>query len=146
MEKSKINFIIDVLMTLCMAALAGIGFLVNYVLITGKERIVAYGRRVELYFLGMDRHQWGAIHFYLGLALLGLLVLHVVLHWRVIVGIYRRLVGSAVVRKALALIFTLTVLLLLSFAVFAKPRVEEESGFLGKGKAAPVSGLRRRGR
>jgi len=146
MDKSKLNFIIDALMTLLMAALAGIGFLVKYVLITGKERIAVYGRRVELYFLGMDRHEWGAIHYYLGLALAALVILHVVLHWPAIVGVYRRLIPARLARNAVAILFTLTVLFLLAFALLARPRVEEESGLHGKGSFGPRPGLRRIGR
>jgi len=37
-NKSKLNFVIDAVMFLVLMAMAGLGFLMNYVLIPGKER------------------------------------------------------------------------------------------------------------
>tara|TARA_R110002033_G_scaffold38827_3_gene78300 strand:+ start:2890 stop:3105 length:216 start_codon:yes stop_codon:yes gene_type:complete len=45
-----------------MSAVVGIGFLIKYTLISGKERNVIYGKNVELSLFGMDRHEWGYIH------------------------------------------------------------------------------------
>ncbi len=53
MSKSRAHFIIDAAMLLCGAALAGIGFLMKFVLIPGKERFVVYGRNVDLFFLAL---------------------------------------------------------------------------------------------
>ena len=66
MKKSTINFIIDVLMFICMAAVAGIGFLIKYTLISGRESWIVYGDKVDLYFLGIYRHEWGTIHLIIG--------------------------------------------------------------------------------
>ncbi|MBU0567408.1 DUF4405 domain-containing protein, partial [bacterium] len=85
-DKSKVNFVIDALMFLCMMAITGTGFLMKFVLIPGQERWVKYGRNVELLLLGIDRHEWGAIHLVLGFILLGLLVIHIILHWKMILG------------------------------------------------------------
>ncbi|MEJ5330464.1 MAG: hypothetical protein WHT07_09960 [Desulfobaccales bacterium] len=59
MNRAKLNFVIDALMFLCMAAIAGLGFLMKYVLVPGRETPLLYGRRVDLFFLGLDRHAWG---------------------------------------------------------------------------------------
>ena len=59
MAKSKLNLIIDVFMLLCMAAIAGIGFLIKYVLVPGFRRWEIYDRNVDLSFWGMDRYEWG---------------------------------------------------------------------------------------
>lgn len=40
-----------------MAAITGIGFLIQFTLISGQKRSLVYGENVELYFRGMDRHQ-----------------------------------------------------------------------------------------
>ena len=56
MKKSKINFIIDFLMFIFMFAIAGIGFLIKYFLIPGKERWIKYGSNVDLFLFEMDRH------------------------------------------------------------------------------------------
>ena len=52
MNKGKLNFPIDALMFLAMSAIAGLGFLVKYVLLPGRESTIKYGRRVELACLG----------------------------------------------------------------------------------------------
>ena len=95
MNKAKLNFVIDALMFLCMAAIAGLGFLMKYVLLPGRESTIKYGRRVELSLLGLDRHDWGAIHLYLGFFLLTLLMLHIVLHWQMIPGLFAKLVANS---------------------------------------------------
>lgn len=38
---------------------------------------------------GLSRHEWGAIHFWIALALLAILALHLFLHWRWIYGVVR---------------------------------------------------------
>ena len=96
-DKSKVSFVIDALMFLCMMAIAGIGFLMKFVLIPGKERWVKYGRNVDLYLLGMDRHEWGTIHLVIGFILLGLLVLHIILHWKMILAMYHRFIGLSLI-------------------------------------------------
>ena len=55
-NKVKLNFVIDALMFLCMAAIAGMGFLMKYVLLPGRESTIKYGRRVDLSLFGLYRH------------------------------------------------------------------------------------------
>jgi len=52
MEKSKLNLVIDALLLLCLAAIAGIGLLIKYVLVPGYQRWEIYGRNVSLFLLG----------------------------------------------------------------------------------------------
>ncbi|MHC4076764.1 MAG: DUF4405 domain-containing protein [Planctomycetota bacterium] len=63
MKRAKLNLIIDALLLLCLAGIAGIGFLIKYVLVPGYQRWEIYGRNVSLFLWGLDRHQWGTIHF-----------------------------------------------------------------------------------
>ena len=98
MKKSKLNLVIDALLLLCVAAIAGIGLLIKYVLVPGYQRWEIYDRNVDLFFWGLDRHQWGTIHLATGIVFLALLVLHVVLHWSMIVGIYRQLIPNSFAR------------------------------------------------
>ena len=82
MDKSKLNFVIDALMFLCLMAMAGLGFLMKYVLPSGRDAWAKYGSNLQLSWLGWDRHDWGDIHLYLAFTLLTLLVLHIILHWQ----------------------------------------------------------------
>ena len=105
MKKSTINFIIDVLMFICMAAVAGIGFLIKYTLISGRESWIVYGDKVDLYFLGIYRHEWGTIHLIIGFVLLALVALHVILHWKLIVSLYNRMFQGKLVRRIITVVF-----------------------------------------
>ena len=125
MDKNKWNFIIDAAMFLVMTAIAGLGFLMKYVLLNSRERIAVYGRPVDLTFLGLDRHAWGAIHLYLAFGLMALLVLHIVLHWKLIVSLYRRLVADARVRFAAAVVFVVLGALLFAGPLLVKPIISE---------------------
>ncbi len=125
MKKSKINLIIDALLLVCMAAIAGIGLLMRNVLIPGYQRWEIYGRNVELYFWGLDRHQWGTIHFIIALVLLGLLILHIVLHWTMILGIYHRLIPSVRARWITAIILLALTMALVLFSFVVRPDIYE---------------------
>lgn len=138
MNRAKLNFVIDVLMFLCMAAIAGLGFLMKYVLVPGRETPLIYGRRVDLSFLGLDRHDWGAIHLYLGFVLLALLALHIVLHWQMIPGLFARLVGNGRKRRLIGLAYVVLAAVLLLFPFFIRPEVKE--GGAGQGRRFGASG------
>ena len=118
-------------MFVCMALITSIGFLIKFTLITGRESWKIYGENVDLLFWGMDRHQWGTIHLYIGLILLGLLILHIYLHCKMIVELYHQLIKSPRTRK-ISLCILLIVCILLLIAPFAvNPKVVEHTN--GKG-------------
>jgi hypothetical protein len=130
-DKPKLNFIIDALMFLVMMAMAGLGFLMNYVLIPGRESWIKYGRKVNLTLLGWDRHDWGDLHLYLGFTLLGLLVLHIILHWKQIVGLFQRFIPPER-RTLVLLVFVLFAMLLIYFPFLVTPEVGELGRGLGR--------------
>ena len=134
MTKSKLNLIIDGLLLLCMASIAGIGLLMKYVLVPRYQRFEIYGRNVELFFWGFDRHQWGTIHLAIGLVFIALLFLHVVLHWEIIVTIYRKLVPAPLMRNIIAAILIGLTALLIAFPCFVKPKVREAGHREGPGR------------
>ncbi len=125
MSKSKINFLIDSLMFLCMAAIAGIGLLMKIVLIPGEDRWIKYGGNFEIYIFNMDRHEWGTIHLIVALILLGLLLLHIILHWKLIVCLFRQLIKTGPVRKLITIVFVLISIFLFLFAFIVKPEMGE---------------------
>jgi len=135
MNKARLNLLIDIVMTVLMAAIGGLGFLIHWVLIPGEERPAVYGSRVDLYWLGLDRHAWGDVHLGLGIALLALLVLHVALHWGQVVGIWRRMVASGAARIVLALGLLVLVAALMAFPAFIQPEVTEGGRGEGRGRS-----------
>ena len=68
MKRWKWNYLIDAGLFICMMAIAGIGLLMKYVVLPGREVNLIYGNQTDLLFLGLDRHQWGSIHFIISLS------------------------------------------------------------------------------
>lgn len=128
MERSKVNLVIDALMFFCVMAMTGIGLLVKFVLLPGKDTWAVYGRKVELFLFGMERHQWGTIHMIIAFVFLGLTVLHIILHWKMILSLYPRLIRSRVARRIIAVIIVIGGLFFVVFPFVLKPEVQEVEG------------------
>ncbi len=75
MKKNDWKYFLDALLFVDLCSVAAIGFLMAFVIPSGKAP------DANKFFMGLHRHDWGDIHFYLALLLLGLLVLHVWLSW-----------------------------------------------------------------
>ena len=127
MKKSTVNFAIDVALSILMASVVGIGFLMKYVLIPGQDRRAVYGGNVDLSVLGLGRHEWGYIHFVMGYALLALVIIHVILHWDVMLAMYRRLIHPRGVRIALAMLLLLLCTALVVIPFFINPVVKDSA-------------------
>lgn len=110
-------------MFICMAAVAGIGFLIKYTLISGRESWIVYGDKVDLYFLGIYRHEWGTIHLIIGFVLLALVALHVILHWKLIVSLYNRMFQGKLVRRIITVVFIAICALFIIVPFLIKPDV-----------------------
>lgn len=124
-EKSKINFIVDACMFVCMMPLAGIGFLMKFVLIPGKDRMAVYGSNVDLFFLGLDRHEWGTIHLWIAFILLALLTAHIMLHLRWISALLGKLIVDRKKQVIAAVTFIVLCFFLLVFPLLIKPEVRD---------------------
>jgi len=113
--KAKLNFVIDIIMFVLIGLLAGLGLLIKYVLLSGTERWLIYERNVELTYMGLDRHQWGNIHLWIAIALVAFLVLHIILHWNMIVCLYKKLMGNKTSRIVCGSVFSIITLLFVVF-------------------------------
>jgi len=89
-RKNTINLLIDLITTLVMLAMIASGLVVRYVLPTGSG---GRGGGRGLVLWGLDRHDWGDMHFWLAVAVGALLVLHVALHWRWVCANVRQVLG-----------------------------------------------------
>ena len=121
-NKTKLNFIIDILLLLVMSAIAGIGFLIKYVLLTGEQKWIKFGANIDQTFLGLDRHGWGYIHLVLGFICIGLLILHIVFHWKPIVSMYKHYFNRLKRKNLITTIFLVFCLLLIVIPFFVKPK------------------------
>jgi hypothetical protein len=122
-NKTKINLVIDAIMLVLLMAIAGLGFLIKYVLIPGYKRNTLYPGDVELYFLGLDRHEWGSIHLWLSFVFIALMMLHIVLHWKMISCIFGQMVKGKASRVLVALCTGIMALFLALAPFFVKPDV-----------------------
>lgn len=120
---SKLNLSIDIVLLLLLMPMAGIGFLIKYVLVPGIQRNERYGSDVELEFWGLTRHQWGSIHLIISIIFLVLLLLHIVLHWKMIVGIFKRMIPHKVSRALSAILIACVSFLCIAFPLFVKPEI-----------------------
>ncbi len=75
MRRDTLNFVVDLLALIAMMGLIATGLVQRYLLPPASRG----GRGLALW--GLDRHEWGDIHFWIAVALGALLVLHVALHW-----------------------------------------------------------------
>ena len=83
--RTSTNFWLDVISLVVMIALAATGGLIHFVLPAGS------GHFYELF--GWNRHDIGQVHFYLAVAAIGLLALHVLLHWSWVCCVVGKAVG-----------------------------------------------------
>jgi hypothetical protein len=141
MDKLKINFVIDALMFLCLMAIAGLGLLMKYILPPGREVVLRYGRNVDLTWLGWDRHDWGVVHLYLAFGLLTILVIHLILHWSMIVSLFARLLPDPRRRHRVALVFLVVSLLLIYFPFLITPEEVERGRGRGGGRQRSEVGI-----
>jgi hypothetical protein len=81
MKRPNVNFTVDSLGFAAFVLLTATGVLMRYVLPPGS------GRRAVIW--GLDRHGWGDLHFWIAVAFLLILALHLVLHWRWVVSVLR---------------------------------------------------------
>lgn len=99
------NFCLDGVLAALAGALLSTGLLLKFVLPGCRSGSV----------LGMDRHAWGEVHFWLSLAMLAALTLHLIWHRAWIAACWRRFVGSGRSVKSLALVALLVTVIVLPF-------------------------------
>jgi hypothetical protein len=121
MRRPTLNFVVDAAAFVGFVFLVSTGVLMRYVLPPGS------GKRAVVW--GLDRHEWGALHFWIAAAFLVVLAFHLVLHGKWILSVLhgRPREGSGG-RMALGLVGLLAVL-----ALAAAPLVSpvERSGNAG---------------
>lgn len=130
MSKAKLNFYIDTLFFVCLTLLISTGFLLRYTLPAGSGRISGGGQgrsamnKTITLLWGLDKHQWGDIHFWIAVFLMLLLLAHLYLHWRWIVCMVKGQDCEASGFRALLGIAAAVGLLLTAFSPLMSTTVE----------------------
>jgi len=125
MKKSILNFIIDAIMFLLMGLLTGIGLLIKYVLLSGEDRWIKYGKNVDISFWDLDRHEWGRIHLIVAIILIVFLFLHIILHWKMIVCLCKSLISGKTIRVITVLAFVVVTVILVIFPFLIQTKVDQ---------------------
>lgn len=86
MKRAPLNLLVDALAAGFLVGMLATGYVIRYPLPRGTHSF--------LRLWGMDRHQWGEIHFWLSMGLLVVLIVHLVLHWQWVVSMLKRHVGG----------------------------------------------------
>ena len=109
----KTNIFIDLAMFIAMVVTSLSGIVIR--IIAPLRRTLTEGPIHDMaswFFKVWNRRTWGNIHLWAGVAVLLLLVVHLVCHWSVIDGFFKKYIGNAVARWTLYVV--LMALLLLS--------------------------------
>lgn len=85
MSRTLLNIIIDILATLSFLGMIATGYLLRFPLPPGSNKTHM--------LWGLTRHQWGDIHFWISLALLLIMLVHLALHWNWIVTVIGKRCG-----------------------------------------------------
>ena len=136
-KRADINFILNALLFLSLSVITGIGLLIKYNLVPGSQRRLIYGGNVDLFFLGLDRHEWGEIHLIVGYVFFVLSLLHIVLHWKAVVHAYHRILKWPAIRIVIALVFAIICALIIFMPLLVEPEVVK-GGSHGEGHAAVI--------
>ncbi len=122
-NKSKINLVIDAVMLVLLMAIAGLGFLIKYVLVPGFKRNALYTSDVELYFMELTRHEWGSIHLWLSFVFLALIILHIIMHWKMITCIFKQMITGRASRAVIAVFIVIVTVFFALTPFYVKPQV-----------------------
>lgn len=131
MKKTDWQYLVDTLLFLCIVGIVFIGLLMGFVLPKGPSALES-----AKYFLGLHRHQWGNIHFYLSIAFTVLVIIHLIFSWKWIKSksrqIFKKGWNSMLTVTALASILVLTIF----WALYPRyPDAYEEYGVRAGAKA-----------
>jgi hypothetical protein len=136
--KSRTHFWLDLLTAFVFAAMVGTGVLQRWVLPRGSSR-------VGLTWLGLERHDWADIHFWLATLILALVILHLALHWSWVRTCWSRFLGSLRAPLTWLVLLALLVLVLLPLAIPPRTGVLGDTGWR-EDDARTGQGIHGRGR
>lgn len=127
MKRTHFNALVDAAAMLAFMLLASTGFVLQHQLPPGSGELAGRGmgrgamqRSIELLW-GATRHEWGVIHYWIAWALVLILSVHLVLHWKWIVCMIKGTKSEASGwRFALGLFSFVVVTVLLSLPLVSK--------------------------
>ncbi|MFH1688913.1 MAG: DUF4405 domain-containing protein [Candidatus Eisenbacteria bacterium] len=131
MKRTSANFLVDSVALAALVLLAATGALIRYVLPAGSGHTSA--------LWGLDRHEWGHIHFWIAVVFGVATVVHLVLHWGWITCVVRGDSEEKSKGRVIAALAVLLALVVLAAAPFLGTVEEIEDGRRG-GRAGEHEG------
>ena len=119
MNKLNIIKLIDIAAFISFIFVISTGVLLRYVLPTRS------GRTFEL--MGMNRHEWGDLHFQITVIFLLILAIHLVIHWKFFFSLFQGKVNSTSAYRIVLGIVALLAILALAIAPFVVPMEHSET-------------------
>ncbi|MGV7222214.1 MAG: DUF4405 domain-containing protein [Nitrospinales bacterium] len=143
MKRSELNFIVDAIALVGVVALTSTGLMIRFILPPFQGGRGKYTSPMMLW--GLDRHQWGEIHFWISIGLMAVLVFHLFLHWRWIISVVcnKSSEGSGI-RAVLGLSSFIALLIVAASPFFVsveeapRHRMERGKGHMPKLKPKPT--------
>ncbi|MGD9000770.1 MAG: DUF4405 domain-containing protein [Granulosicoccaceae bacterium] len=119
MKRSTVILLVDGIAFVGFLFLTSTGILLHFLLPPGS------GRWSDIW--GLNRHDWGDIHFTISMIFFSVLALHLILHWRVVLNLIKgRRSEGATMRFALGLVGLIAILLVALAPLLGSPNVEKE--------------------
>jgi len=109
MKRLLDNLLIDLVAAALTVGMAATGYILRFPLPPGSNKYLT--------LWGLSRHQWGDVHFWISLAMLGVILLHVGLHWQWIVVSVKRKFSVTKAASGSALVTGLATILILGVAL-----------------------------
>ncbi len=119
MKRSNLNFIVDGIAFIGLVALITTGLVMRFVVPPLKRG--EGGDLPHTMLWGLDRHQWGEVHFWIATGLMAIMVIHLFLHWKWIVSVVQGKPGEGSGIRAFLGILSLVVLLIAAALPFLSP-------------------------
>ena len=119
MKKSKLITLVDISAFISFIFVVSTGVLMRYVLPPRS------GQSIEI--LGMSRHEWGDIHFYITFIFLVILSIHLLIHWRFFLHVFQKGIKSSDTYRLVLGVVALIAVLALAVAPFIAPKEYSET-------------------
>jgi hypothetical protein len=133
MKRPAQNFLVDSLSLVAFVLLVATGVVMYFVLPPGSHGTTLWG---------LGRHDWGDVHFWVAVGFLGLLSLHLLLHWKWIVCMVQgrpRDSKRARQRVTLGIVGVVALLLLIAAPLLSSTVEGPGAGRDGRGRAAATA-------
>ena len=129
LKKASLIKLVDIVAFVSFIFVASTGVLLRYVLPPRS------GQATEI--VGMSRHEWGDVHFYITSIFLSILSIHLILHWRFFQNLFHGQIKETSASRVLLGLVGLFAVLAIAIAPFVAPKeqaTESKGLHYGKGK------------